>query len=274
MPPTKIMMAEDLQPLSDAPPGLRIAYGSDPLQFGELSLPECPSPWPVIVNVHGGCWLAEFSIDHTRAQARALASAGFAVWNVEYRRVGNAGGGWPGTFLDVAMAADHLRSLAVSYPLDLNRVCLMGHSAGGHLALWLAARHRLARSCPLYVENPLPVSGVVALAPASELFELHDRGVFDGVVGKLMGGAPTDIRDRYEAVTPACLAPIGVPQILIAGRHDDVWGWNAEAYLRAALAAGDRQVRLEVIESAGHFEVIAPDTAAWPRVVEAVRGLV
>jgi acetyl esterase/lipase len=269
-----IMTAADLERLCTAPAGECVRYGDDPLQFGELSLPPGRGRHPVVVNVHGGCWLAAFSIEHSRAQAQALASAGFAVWNIEYRRVGNPGGGWPGTFRDVSMAIEHLRQLAKSFPLDLSRVALMGHSAGGQLALWLAARRRLPASSALYVDNPLPVLGVVALAPASELFELHARGVFDGVVGKLMGGAPTEMRDRYEAVTPACLAPIGVPQILLAGRHDDVWGWNAHAYHRAALAAGDRQIRLEVIESAGHFELIAPETAAWPRVLDAVRSLV
>jgi acetyl esterase/lipase len=268
------MTAADLAPLCGAPPGVRFAYGPNPLQFGELSLPDGPGPHPVVVNVHGGCWLAEFSIDHSRAQAQALTAAGFAVWNIEYRRVGNAGGGWPGTFLDVAQALDHLRTLARSRALDLTRVCLMGHSAGGHLALWLAARPRLALDSEIRGGDPLPVRGVVALAPATELRELHARRVFDDVVDRLIGGSPATYPERYATASPGDLTPLGVPQLLIAGRHDDVWGWNAEAYLATARARHEPLISLEVIEDAGHFEVIAPATSAWPRVVAAARAIV
>lgn len=267
------MTADDLAALSRAAPGERIHYGSDPLQFGELSLSAGRGPHPVIVNVHGGRWAAQFPIDHSRAQARALAAAGFAVWNLEYRRIGNPGGGWPGTFLDVSAATDYLRILARSFPLDLARVVLMGHSAGGQLALWLAARPRVPRASELHAEHPLPVRGVVALAPATELYELHDRGVFDGVIARLIGGAPAEFPARYAAATPARLVPLGVPQVLIAGKHDEVWGWNAPAYLRAARQAGEPNIRLEVLESAGHFELIAPDSAAWSTVLAAVHEL-
>src|SRR5262245_6784070 len=132
------MTSADLGPLCTAA-GERISYGTDPLQFGELTLPAGQGPHPLVINVHGGVWLAAYSIDHTHAMARALADSGFAVWNLEYRRVGHEGGGWPGTFLDVSHGVEHARALASSRPIDLARVCLMGHSAGGHLALWLGA---------------------------------------------------------------------------------------------------------------------------------------
>jgi len=268
------MTSEILAELEKAPAGTHIPYGSDPLQFGELTLPRGSGPHPVVVNVHGGVWLSEFTISHTRAQARALADEGFAVWNLEYRRIGNAGGAWPGTFRDVSNGLEYLRVLARTYPLDLSRVCLMGHSAGGQLAMWLAARQRMPRSSELFVADPLPVRGVVALAPASQLPELYSRGVFDCAVGKLMGGSPEALPERYAAVTPAFLAPSGIPQILIVGRHDEVWGWNSPAYLAAAKAAGDTQTRLITIESAGHFEPIAPGSSAWPTVVEAANEVV
>jgi len=204
---------------------------------------------------------------------RALADAGLAVWNLEYRRVGHDGGGWPGTFLDVSRGVEHARTLAQSQPLDLDRVCLMGHSAGGQLALWLAARQRLPRGSELYLEDPLRVRGVVALAPATELRELQARGVFDRVVDWLMGGSPAEVPDRYAAASPSDLLPLGVPQTLIVGRHDDFWGWNANAYFAAAQAAGEPRVRLDIIDGAGHFEVIAPGSVAWPRVVAAAREL-
>jgi acetyl esterase/lipase len=270
VPTPTLMTAADLGPLC-TPAGERIQYGSDPLQFGELTLPNGPGPHPLVINVHGGCWLAEYSIDHTRAMARALAGAGLAVWNLEYRRVGHEGGGWPGTFRDVSRGVEHARTLAPLRSLDLTRVCLMGHSAGGHLALWLAARKRLPRTAELYLENPLSIRGVVALAPATELRELQAREVFDRVVDRLMGGSPADVPGRYAIASPSDLVPLGVPQALIVGRHDDFWGWNAEAYFAAARAAGEPRVRLEIIENAGHFEVIAPASTAWPHVVAAAQ---
>jgi len=268
-----LLTSADLAPLSAAPPGERIAYGQDPLQFGELTLPAAPGRHPVVVNIHGGVWMSEFTLEHSRAQAGALGESGLAVWNVEYRRVGDAGGGWPGTFCDVSSAVEHLRELARSRPLDLSRVCLMGHSAGGQLALWLAGRHRVPRASDVHVENPLAVSGVVALAPASELPELHERAIFEGIVAKLMGGSPREVPERYAAATPARLLPLGVPQRLIVGEHDDFWGWNAPAYFKAARAAGEKDIRLDVIPGAGHFELIAPDCAAWRAVVEAAHDL-
>ena len=116
-----------------------ISYGSDDLQFGELRLPETPGPYPVIVFIHGGCWLNQFSLDHVSAVSRALANQGLAVWTPEYRRVGDAGGGWPGTFEDIARSVAALQGMALRHALDLSRLIVMGHSAGGHLALWLAA---------------------------------------------------------------------------------------------------------------------------------------
>lgn len=267
------MTSEVLALLEKAPAGMCIPYGPDPLQFGELTLPRGSGLHPVVVNVHGGVWLSEFTIAHSRAQARALADEGFAVWNLEYRRVGDDGGGWPGTFLDVSRGLEHLRMLARERPLDLSRVCLMGHSAGGQLAMWLAARRRMRSSSELFVVDPLPVRGVVALAPASQLPELYSRGMFDCAAGKLMGGSPEAVPHRYAAVTPALLAPCGFPQILIVGRHDEVWGWNAAAYLAAASAAGDAQTHLITIDSVGHFELIAPGSTAWPQVVEAARAM-
>lgn len=269
-----IMTSAILAELEKAPAGHRIDYGPDPLQFGELTLPRDSGPHPVVVNVHGGVWLAEYTLAHSRSQARALADEGFAVWNLEYRRIGNAGGAWPGTFQDVSKGLEYLRTLAETHPLDLSRICLMGHSAGGQLAMWLAARHRMARSSELFVDDPLPACGVVALAPASQLPELYSRGLFDCAVGKLMGGSPDELPERYSAVTPALLAPAGVPQILIVGRHDEVWEWHASAYLAAAKAAGDVRTRLITLDDAGHFELIAPQTSAWPTVVNAAREIV
>jgi len=136
---------QEVLALPATPANARIAYGSAPTQFGELWVPPGPGPHPVAVVIHGGCWSAEYGEAHIRPVCAALARAGVAAWCLEYRRVGDEGGGWPGTFEDVARGADHLRAIAPAHGLDLQRVVAVGHSAGGHLALWLAGRAREER---------------------------------------------------------------------------------------------------------------------------------
>src|SRR5689334_19990376 len=147
------------------PSPLRFAYGVEPLQFGDLYLPNGPGPHPVVILIHGGFWRAPYDLTLMQGLAQDLVQNRIAAWNIEYRRLGDAGGGWPGTFQDVARAADYLAALALPYSLDLTRVVPVGHSAGGHLALWLATRSRLPRNSKLTVSNtPLSLSGVVSLA--------------------------------------------------------------------------------------------------------------
>ncbi len=263
----------DLAELAKAPAGQKHAYGDDPLQFGELTLPDGPGPHPVVILIHGGCWLAQYDIKHSRALANGFAQAGMAVWNLEYRRVGNKGGGWPGTFLDIAMGADHLRGLAKKYPLDLSHVLAVGHSAGGHLALWLAVRHKIPAGSDIYKAKPISILGVLPLAPASELDRLHQKAVCGQVVDKLIGGSPEAFPDRYLQATPSRFAPLGVPQILVVGEQDSDWGWVGDAYIKAARAAGDEQIQLIKAPKAGHFEVIDPKSSAWPMVRDAARHL-
>jgi acetyl esterase/lipase len=262
----------DLKELAKAPAGQKISYGADPLQFGELHLPEGPGPHPVVVNIHGGCWLAEYDIAHSRALANALAKEGIAVWNLEYRRVGNDGGGWPGTFLDVANGADYLRVLAKDKPLDLTRVVAMGHSAGGHLALWLAARPKISSSSQIHTKDPLKIAGVVALAPAPELDALHEKKVCGHVVDKLMGGSPEAMSDRYRAAMPSALVPLGTPNILLLGKLDNGFKWVGDAYA-AKVKAADPQMQVIEAAEAGHFEVIDPHSTTWPMVTKTIRDL-
>jgi len=272
--PPRVCLAEtNLEELAKAPAGKRLNYGSDPLQFGELTLPNGPGPYPVVINIHGGCWLAEYNIDHSRALANALAKDGIAVWNLEYRRVGDPGGGWPGTFLDVGKGADHLRELAKEHPLDLSRVVVMGHSAGGHFALWLAGRKKVPDKSEIRSDNPIAVSGVLALAPAPELDALHTKGVCGNVVDKLMGGAPGDLPDRYRAAMPSFMSPIGVRQTILIGSRDADWRWVGEAYVEKARAAGDKQIEIVMAPEAGHSEVIDPNSNTWPVVLGSVRAL-
>ena len=269
-----ICLAEtNLDELAKAPPGKKFNYGPDALQFGELTMPEGAGPFPVVINIHGGCWLAQYNIDHSRALANALAKEGIAVWNIEYRKVGDSGGGWHGTFLDVGSGADYLRTLAKDHPLDLSRVVAMGHSAGGQFALWLAMRNKIPESSEIHQANPIPIIGVLGLAPASELDALQTKKVCGGVVEKLMGGSPVEVPDRYKAAMPSANVPIGVRQILIVGKRDKDWGWVGQAYRDKAIAA--KEPKLEFIEApdSGHFEVIDPGSTTWPMVRETARDL-
>lgn len=263
----------NLAELAKAPAGQKISYGSDPLQFGELHVPPGPGPHPVVINVHGGCWLAEYNIDHSRALANALAKEGIAVWNLEYRRVGNVGGGWPGTFLDVAAGAEYVHELAKKHPLDLKRVITVGHSAGGHFALWLAARWNMLRDIEFPPAAPVALRGVVALAPASELDELHAKGVCGNVIDKLMDGGPAGNPGRYRGAMPSAMAPLGVEQFILIGEHDKAWRPIGELYVERARLAGDLAIESIVIPDVGHFEVIDPGSSAWPVVLKSVKAL-
>jgi acetyl esterase/lipase len=252
----------------------RLAYGPEPLQFGELRLPTGASPHPVLVVIHGGFWRARYGLDHIGHLCAALTAAGLATWNVEYRRVGDPGGGWPGTFHDVAAAAEHVRALAPAYGLDLGRVVALGHSAGGHLALWLAGRHRIAPSDPLAAAAPLPLRGAVSLGGVVDLRRAWERRLGNGAVDDLLGGPPDQVAERYAAADPAALLPLGVRQVLVHGTADaNVPFALSEGYAAAAVARGDA-ARLVPLPGAGHFEVIDPRSREWPAVEEAVLELV
>ena len=251
----------------------RIAYGAHPLQFGELRLPAGPGPHPVAVLLHGGCWRAEYDLAHVSHIGAALAAAGVAVWTPEYRRVGDEGGGWPATFEDAAAGLAALGPIAQDHPLDLDRVVLLGHSAGGHLALWLAARHNLPPVHPLHAPPPA-VRGVVALAPITDLagYAEGTRGC-NAAVPLLLGGAPAERPERYAAASPAGLLPLGMPQRLLHGALDPIVPLDQSArHAARARELGD-DARLEVIDGAGHFDLIAPFAPAWAAVEAAVLEL-
>lgn len=259
----------------EAPPAdARVAYGPAPQQFGELWVPRGIGPHPVAVVIHGGCWQRAFGEGHIRPACAALARMGVAAWCLEYRRVGDEGGGWPGTFEDVARGADHLREIGPAHGLDLTRVVAVGHSAGGHLALWLAGRARLPAADPLRGTSPLPLRGVVGLAPIPDLARAAADHVCGDAVTALLGGAPEAQPARYAVASPIALLPLGVPQEIVHGREDGIVPVGlSERYVAAAREKGDA-ARLVVVEGAGHFDVIAPTSKAWLRVEEALRKLV
>lgn len=268
----QIMTAEDIVRWPSPPADARIAYGDDPLQFGELRLPEGEGPHPTVILIHGGCWLAEYDVTHIGKLAAALTGLGYATWTLEYRRVGNPGGGWPGTLEDVARGADHLRVVARQHPIDLDRVVAAGHSAGGHLALWLAGRHGIPRDAELYDPHPIALNGVLALAPAPDLQFLHAEGICGDVVDALMGGAPAEHPERYRQGSVVSLVPLDVPQRIVLGEQDTSWTPVGLRYFEAARNAGDAVKRIDAAES-GHFEMIDPDSTTWPLVRRALGEL-
>jgi acetyl esterase/lipase len=270
-PPThpRLMEWPDLMGRPLPQPTRRIAYGPGENQFAELWLPATPNRHRVVIMVHGGCWRARVAkLSIMNYVAEDLRRRGLAVWNIEYRGADQAGGGYPGTFLDVAAAADALRAVAAANRLDLARVIAVGHSAGGHLALWLAGRRKLPATSPLASADPLPIAAVVSLGGLPDL--KADKAAPDAACGPeivdALTGAPTDARpDVYADTSPAERLPLGVFQAIVNGAEDPVAPpWLGRAYAARARAAGDR-VRLTILPAAGHAELVAPGTAAWSR---------
>ena len=266
-----LITSEDYAQLPAVVPDATYTYGDDANQFVDLYVPQRDGLHPVVVLVHGGCWLERYSAKPLGGICRALNEAGFAVWNIEYRRNGN-GGGYPQTFLDVAQGADLLRSAAAEHQLDMTRVVTMGHSAGGQLALWLAGRNRIAATSPVYTTNPLAVRGVVCLAGVVDLVNAVAQALCDDSLPLLLGGLPEEVPEHYQSVSPKELLPLGVRQIHIVGDQDTEILANVRPYVEAAQAAGDH-VTLTIVPDAGHFELVVATTEAWKIVREAAVAL-
>lgn len=256
--------------------GEKIAYGSAPSQYVELWAPAGPGPHPVVILLHGGCWQHEVAdIGYMNAPALDLQKRGIAVWDVEYRRVDEPGGGYPGTFQDVARAIDLLRQEAPKHNLDLKRVIALGHSAGGHLGLWAAGRARLPRSSPLYTADPLPIHAVVSLGGLPDLkgtAEAIGQVCGDNIVARLTGPATPGHPDVFADTSPVSLLPIGAPAVMIHGVYDSISPpWHGSNYRGLARAKGD-QVEVLVIPDAGHFELVWPKSEAWKQIADRIEA--
>jgi acetyl esterase/lipase len=263
-PPSGLVSYKDLLARPAQKPTERIAYGPHKEQFADLWLPAGHGPHPVIVLIHGGCWLASLpSVELMAPMAEALRDEGYAVWSLAYRRIGEEGGGYPGTFQDVAAGIDALRGLAPRYGLDLHRLVFSGHSAGGHLAVWAAQRDRLARTSPLYSANPLLPKAVVSLAGINDLEAYRAEGL-DACGGPTTIDNLVDAAHRaspYADTSPARLPRPGAKLVVISGALDPI----VPAKFGEAFAA-HMGVKGETLPGAGHFELIDPRSAAWPAV--------
>jgi acetyl esterase/lipase len=261
----------------------QITYGKDSLQFGEIRVPAGSGPFPVAILVHGGCWSAKLkdlpeavtSFELLRPIASALAEAGIASWNIEYRRLGNEGGGWPGTYQDLSQATDLLRDIAPRYHLDLSHTIAIGHSSGGQLAMWLAARDRLLKSSLLHTDSPLPVKGVVDIdgPPDLETFRAIEQPMCGGpVITQFLGGTPAEFPDRYREGSVAGLLPTGARQELFIRAKPAEVNRLLERYVGVAEKAGD-PVRLSILKGNSHFDGINPTAPDWETVMASVRSL-
>ncbi len=265
-----------------------IKYGPEPTSFGELQLPTSKAgPFPVAVLIHGGCWRSENgSTASFRALANRLAADGIAAWNIEYRRVGHDGGGWPGTFLDLGNAVDLLPKVSQQHPLDLTRIILVGHSSGGHFAAWLAARKRLPKTSAIRGEPAVDFRGVVLADAFIDPLVIDSKGA-DGalycrepVLERLIGG-PTDARaEHLRQISPIAWLPWGVPQeYVISSRRypvtpprplaDGRTTMVMQDYPALARAAGDT-INVEIIKDAGHGDFTKAQTEAFEAVHHAV----
>lgn len=267
---TTPLTLQDYLALTGPAPQATIAYGSAPSQFAELFVPQGQGPFPVAVLIHGGCWTAQYGgITQMRNMAGALIAQGIAVWNIEYRRHDEEGGGYPGMYRDVAIAIEKMWEQPA---LDLKRSVLVGHSAGGHLAQWAASRHKLPGCSPAWMAEPVRIPVVISLGGLADLRAQATliRSSCERETVQL-AGLPSEARpDVFADTSPAEMLPAGIHTVLIHGEHDIVSPPSvAEAYAQRARAAGDT-AEVIVLPGAGHYDEVAAGAPCWPLVNGAI----
>jgi acetyl esterase/lipase len=255
-------MSEETLTLAAPAADRRVAYGADPNQFFDLRFPAtAPSEaaFPFVINIHGGFWRARYDLAHAGHLCVALTQRGLVTANLEYRRVGNEGGGWPGTFSDISTAYEFLVEHAEEYNIDARRIVIMGHSAGGQLALFLAARAPLVR-------------GVISLAGVVDLQRAYELHLSQDAVVEFLGGTPSEVSERCREADPMRLS-VNVPQFLFHGSADDIVPVDFSRSYVAHKTKRKENVQIIELPEAGHSDLIDPRAAAWKLVEEAVLRL-
>jgi acetyl esterase/lipase len=243
------MSSEDILSLVPPKADARVAYGRDGNQFVDLRMPKSKGPHPLAICVHGGFWRAKYDLRYFGHLCAALTAAGVATANVEYRRVGNAGGGWPGTFADIRAAYQYLTQKSTQYEFDVHRVITLGHSAGGQLALCLAA-------------HEVGVKAVVSLAGVIDLIRAYELHLSNDAVVEFLGGTPKEAADHYREADPVRLA-IRTRQYLVHGAEDDVVPPAISKDYVTGKVKSKEDAKLVLVEGAGHFEIVDPRSKAW-----------
>lgn len=253
--------SEDILTAPPPPADARLSYGTDPNQFGDLRLPKPRGPSPLLMNIHGGFWRAKYDLAHAGHLCAALTAKGIATWNIEYRRVGNPGGGWPGTFEDIRSAYRYLPQLVKRYNLDPARILVMGHSAGGQLAVCLAAHEPSLKR-------------VISLAGVLDLQQAWEKHLSNNAVVEFLGGKPAELPEHYHEADPMQLS-IGhdTRQTIIQGAADDVVPPDFSRQYAEQKKKRGESVEYVEIAAAGHFDLIDPNSAAWPKVENAALRL-
>lgn len=264
----QLLYWDDLTNRERPVPDETIAYGSDPLQVADLWRPAGDGPWPTVLMIHGGCWQTDIA-DRTLMAwiADDLRKRGIAVWNIDYRGVDREGGGYPGTYLDVANAAKALRDNAARLKLDIDPLIAIGHSAGGHLALWLGGEQNLLEDSPLRVADPVKPDFIISQGGLPDLKQAATppgSGCGTEVVDKISGGG------HYSDTSVPELGPLGVRQVLINGLSDHIIPPDYARQYEADMKAKGDDVRVRFIPNSGHVELVAPETAAWAAAVDEI----
>ena len=270
------MSLDDYLALNGPAPTAQIAYGPTPSQYAQLFRPEGSGPFPVVVLVHGGCWTVAFGgIKQMRNVAGALVAQGIAVWNVEYRRVDEPGGGYPGTYEDMHAALDSLRQHAPEYQLDVKRIVAMGHSAGGQLVQWIAGRDKLPKSSPLYRDTVLPIKNILSLGGLADLRHEKDliKSSCERDIAQLAGSASNERPDIYSDTNAADLMPNGSRTVLATGELDTISPPRvAHDYAAKAKLAGDHAEVL-IMPGASHYDEIAATSNAWRMILPVIKQM-
>ncbi len=256
-----------------SPADERIRYGDGDLRFADLRIPDEDGPRPCVIAVHGGFWRNTYDLEHLGHLCAALTGQGLATWNIEYRRAGDREGGWPGTFRDVTTASRYLFDHASELGIDPKRVIVLGHSAGGHLASWLASMKNVPADSPIRAE-PLPFKAAVPLAGVLDLRQAWIENLGNGAVANFLGGTPDDVPDRYGAASPNALLPSTVPHLIVHGSEDENVPMRMSVAYHVTATRLGATASLLTLPGADHFDVIDPESRFWPEIASAILELV